>query len=371
MTKVREIPFFPYADLFRSQEEELTEVLTDVCGRGAFILQKDLVEFEQRLAEFSGARHAIGVANGTDALIIGLKAVGIGPGDEVILPSHTYIASAAAIHMVGATPVLVECGPDHMMDPGDVPGRITQRTRAIMPVQVNGRTCDMDAIGDIADSHGLTVVEDAAQALGSRFRGRCAGTFGKFGTISFYPAKLLGCFGDGGAILTNDDSLAGEISLLRDHGRNAEGRVVAWGLNSRLDNLQAAVLNFKLLRYGDDIERRRTLAMMYDDGLRDIGELRLPPAPNADWRHFDVFQNYELQAEQRADLMDHLESRGVRTIIQWGGTPVHQFKELGFTVDLPHTDAFFERCLMLPMNTALSNDDVTFIVEAISDFYGS
>jgi len=111
--------------------------------------------------------------------------------------------------------------------------------------------------------------------------------------------------------------------------------------------------------------------MMYDDGLRDIGELRLPPAPNADWRHFDVFQNYELQAEQRADLMDHLESRGVRTIIQWGGTPVHQFKELGFTVDLPHTDAFFERCLMLPMNTALSNDDVTFIVEAISDFYGS
>ncbi|NBW66957.1 aminotransferase class V-fold PLP-dependent enzyme, partial [bacterium] len=202
------IPFFPYSDLFMADEAALTEVMMGVCRRGAFILQKDCLDFEANLAKFMGVKHAFGVANGTDAIIIGLKAAGIGAGDEVILPSHTYIASAASVHMVGATPVLAECGPDHMLDAADVEKRITPRTKAIMPVQVNGRTCDMDALQAVADKHKLLIVEDAAQGLGSKFKGRSAGTFGEFGTISFYPAKLLGCFGDGGAIVTNDDAMA-------------------------------------------------------------------------------------------------------------------------------------------------------------------
>ena len=315
-------------------------------------------------------KHAFGVANGTDAIIIGLKAAGIGPGDEVILPSHTYIATAAAVHMAGATPVLAECGPDHMLDAADLERRITPSTRAIMPVQVNGRTCDMDAIGAVAARHNLLICEDAAQGLGSRFKGRAAGTFGVFGTISFYPAKLLGCFGDGGAVVTNDDAVAEKISLLRDHGRNADGRVVAWGYNSRLDNLQAAVLNFKMRSFPKDVERRRTIASMYQDGLGDVTELALPPGPDADPRHFDVYQNYELEADRRDQLRAHLEAAGVRTIIQWAGTPVHRFKDLGFTVDLPKTDAFFERCVMLPMNVALTNDDVSYIVAGVRGFYG-
>ena len=366
----RAIPFFSYSQLFTSQEDELLAVMADVCRRGAYIQQQDCRDFEQGLARFMNVKHAFGVANGTDAIIIGLKAAGIGPGDEVILPSHTYIATAAAVHMAGATPVLAECGPDHMLDAVDLERRITPSTRAIMPVQINGRTCDMDAIGAVAARHNLLICEDAAQGLGSRFKERAAGTFGVFGTISFYPAKLLGCFGDGGAVVTNDDAVAEKISLLRDHGRNADGRVVAWGYNSRLDNLQAAVLNFKMRSFPKDVERRRTIASMYQDGLGDVTELALPPGPDADPRHFDVYQNYELEADRRDQLRAHLEAAGVRTIIQWAGTPVHQFKDLGFTVDLPKTDAFFERCVMLPMNVALLNDDVSYIVAGVRRFYG-
>ncbi len=365
----RSIPFFPYPQLFISQEDNLLEVMADVCRRGAYIQQKDCAEFESNLAAFMGVKHAFGVANGTDAIIIGLKAAGIGSGHEVILPSHTYIATAAAVHMVGATPVLAECGPDHMLDAVDAERYITPRTRVLMPVQINGRTCDMDAMADVASRHNLLVCEDAAQGLGSRFKGRSAGTFGAFGTISFYPAKLLGCFGDGGAIVTNDDEIAKKVALLRDHGRNEEGRVVSWGYNSRLDNLQAAVLNYKLKSFPRDIERRRAIAAMYQRGLGDLSEVTLPPAPDIDARHFDVYQNYEFEADRRDQLKACLEAAGVRTIIQWAGTPVHQFAELGFKVDLPKTDALFRRCLMLPMNIALTDDDVSYIITTIRKFY--
>lgn len=367
---MKTIPFFPYANLFKRDEPALTAAMIDVCRRGAYILQKDLVEFERHLAKFLAVKYAFGVANGTDAVVIGLKAVRIGPGDEVILPSHTYIATAAAVHMVGATPVLAECGSDHMLDAADVATRVTARTKAIMPVQVNGRTCNMDALQEVADAYGLTIVEDAAQGLGSQFKGKCAGTFGRFGTFSFYPAKLLGCFGDGGAVVTDNDKVAEQIALLRDHGRNESGRVVTWGYNSRLDNLQAVILNYKLKTFHRDIERRRTVAAMYQTGLGDLAELMLPPAPDADPRHFDVYQNYELEADRRDELKVYLETHGVHTIIQWAGTPVHQFHELGFTTELPRTDTFFKRCLMLPMNTALTDDEVEHIILTIRSFYG-
>jgi dTDP-4-amino-4,6-dideoxygalactose transaminase len=367
---MRSIPFFNYPALFSVQEDGLTKALLEVCKRGAFILQKECQEFEASLAAFMGVKHAFGVANGTDAIGLGLRAVGIGAGDEIILPSHTYVATAAAVHYVGAIPVLAECGPDHMLDASDVERRLTPKTKAIMPVQLNGRTCDMDALESIARPRGLMVVEDAAQALGSRFKGRSAGTFGKFGTISFYPAKVLGCFGDGGAVVTDDDAVARQISLLRDHGRDETGRVVAWGFNSRLDNLQAAILNFKLKSLPADLGRRRAIAARYQRGLGELRQLALPPAPDADPRHFDVYQNYEIEAERRDELKAYLEQQGVRTIIQWAGTPVHQFKELGFKTSLPKTDRFFTRCLMLPMNTTLADEDVDYIVDAIRQFYG-
>ncbi|MCX7890846.1 MAG: DegT/DnrJ/EryC1/StrS family aminotransferase [Burkholderiales bacterium] len=371
MQQRRTIPFFNYPALFAAQEPELMAVLRDVCGRGAYILQRDCREFEENVAKFTGAKHVLGVANGTDAIWLGLRAVGIGPGDEVIVPSHTYIASVASIHFVGATPVLADCGPDHMLDPQSVHKLVTKRTRAIMPVQLNGRTCDMDALQAIADEHDLMIVEDAAQGLGSKFKGRMAGTFGKFGTISLYPAKLLGCFGDGGLVMTNDDEVARRVGLLRDHGRNEEGKVVAWGFNSRLDNLQAAILNFKMKSFPQALERRRAIAARYQARLGSLAEMTLPPAPDADPRHYDVYQNYEVEADRRDELRAYLEEQGVRTIIQWGGTPVHQFAELGFKdVNLPATDRLFKRCFLLPMHTALSDEDVDYICDAIRAFYG-
>jgi dTDP-4-amino-4,6-dideoxygalactose transaminase len=372
MPRTCNIPFFNYPALFAEREKELTEVMLDVCRRGAYILQEDLAAFEQNLAEYMGVKHAFGVANGTDAIWLGLLACGIGPGDEVILPSHTYIATAAAVHFVGATPVLADIGPDHMLAPDSVEERITPRTKAIMPVQINGRTCDMDALQSIAERHGMILVEDAAQGLGSRFNGRMAGTFGRFGSLSFYPAKLLGCFGDGGAVVTDDDAIAEQIALLRDHGRHPEtGKVVAWGFNSRLDNLQAAILDFKLKTFDADVARRRAIAARYQTRLGDLAEMALPPAPSADPRHFDSYQNYEVESQRRDELRTWLEQNGVRTIVQWAGTPVHRFEALGFgDVRLPATEGFFERCLLLPMNTALSDADVDTICDLIRAFHG-
>jgi Predicted pyridoxal phosphate-dependent enzyme apparently involved in regulation of cell wall biogenesis len=243
------------------------DALHDVMSRGAYILQRDLEVFEENIKKLIGVKHVFGVADGTNALILALRAADVGAGDEVIMSSHTYIATAASAHFVGATPVLVECGADHMIDPESVERIVTNKTRVIMPTQLNGRTCDMDALQAIADKHGLVIIEDAAQALSSMYKGKCAGTFGLAGAFSFYPAKVLGCFGDGGAVVTNDDEIAERVARLRDHGRNEEGEVVTWGTNSRLDNIQAAILNVKLKGFKKDMERRREIASMYDHAL--------------------------------------------------------------------------------------------------------
>lgn len=371
MRTERKIPFFNYPALFASHEQELMALLRDVMSRGAYILQKDLTEFEANLRAFLGVKHAIGVADGTNALKLCLLAAGVGPGDEVIVPAHTYIASAASIHFVGAKPVLCECGPDHLIDAKSARSFITSRTKAIMPVQLNGRTSNMDAVLQLAKEHGLQVIEDAAQALGSRFGKQFAGTFGAAGTFSFYPAKVLGCFGDGGGVVTNDDKIAEQVLLLRDHGRNADGEVIAWGTNSRLDNVQAAVLNFKLKTFPKDLERRRTIARLYEAGLREVKELVLPPSPDQGGPHHDIYQNYEIEAERRDALKLHLEKDGIRTIVQFGGKAVHQFDGLGFKdVKLPYTERLYTRLLLLPMNTTLTDEDAAYIVDSIKRFYG-
>jgi len=364
----RHIPFFNYPQLFTSQEDEIMSLLRDVLRRGAYVMQKDLSEFEDNLAKYLGVKHVLGVADGTIALVMALMASGLKKGDEVILPSHTFVASAASIHFAGGTPVFAECGSDHMLNPVSVEKLITEKTRMIMPVQLNGRTCDMDSLQKIADKHSLLIVEDAAQALGSKYKGEFAGTIGIAGTFSFYPAKLLGCFGDGGAVVTNDDSVANKVSMLRDHGRGQSGETELWGFNARLDNIQAAILNLKLGSYGQAIKRRREIARMYNDQLKAISSIVLPPAPD-DADYFDVFQNYEIEADRRDDLREYLEDSGIHTILQWGGKAVHQFKSLGFDVQLPVTERMTSRFIMLPINVSLSNDDVDYICQKIIDFY--
>lgn len=367
--QIRSVPFFDYPRLFLSEEQELTAIFRDVGSRGAFILQEDLVRFERNLANYVGVKYALGVGNATDGLLLALRAAGIGPGDEVIFCSHTMVATASAIHFAGATPVPVECGDDHLINPKAVEGAVTPRTRAILPTQLNGRTADMQALGSIAKRHNLVIIEDAAQSLGARFQGRAAGSFGLASGISFYPAKTLGCLGDGGAVLTDDDGVYERVVQLRDHGRGSDGEIVSWGLNSRLDNLQAAILDFRLTSYDTTVERRRSLAGVYQDRLRTIEQVKLPPGPDDGLDHFDVFQNYEVEAEDREDLRAFLKDREIGTALPWGGKAVHQWPRLGCTARLPFTERLFERVLLLPLNLALTHHDVHYICDTIEEFY--
>ena len=364
------IPFFSYPSLFNSYENEFIQIFKDVGNRGAFILQKDLVEFENNLSKFTGCKYALGVANGTDAIWLGLMAAGIKKGDEVIFASHTYIATAGAIKFVGAVPIPADCKTDHMIDPSSVRSLITSKTKAIVPTQLNGRCCDMDELLKIAQEFDLIILEDAAQGLGARFKNNGIGTFDKGATISFYPAKNLGSFGDGGGFVTNDSEMYNSVKLLRDHGRNDDGIFVKWGFNSRLDNLQAAFLNFKLNKYQSEIDRRREIASIYNENLKNVKQLFLPEAPDSNIDYYDVFQNYEIEAENRDALKKYLYENGIGTLIQWNGQPVHSIKSLGFSgTGLPFTEEMYKKCLMIPMNTTLTNSELEYISNKIIKFY--
>ena len=365
------VPFFDYPSVFKEFDNQLTHIFNDVCSKGAYILQKELDDFEKNLAHYSGCKYALGVANGTDALIIALRAAGIKEGDEVIFSTHTYVATAAAIHFVGAIPIPVECGEDHMIDVTKIEDAISTKTTAIMPTQLNGRCSDMDTIQSICDKHNLILIEDAAQALGATYKGKCAGTFGAAGTISFYPAKTLGCFGDGGAILTNDDEMYQKMYELRDHGRNKDGEVVSWGLNSRLDNLQAAVLDFKLKHYNNFVKRRREIANIYHEELSGLEQLFLPPRPDdvENATRFDVFQNYEIEADNRDGLQQFLKDNNIGSIIQWAGKCVHQFEGLNIQANLPFSENMISKSLLLPMFPTLSNEQIYKVCDCIKEFY--
>jgi dTDP-4-amino-4,6-dideoxygalactose transaminase len=371
MISSRKVPFFNYPRAYLDERDDLVRIFEDVGQRGAFIMQQDLADFERTLADYTDAKYAVGVANATDGLELSWMALGLSRGDEVICCSHTMLATASAIVTAGGVPVPVEMGEDHLIDYEAIESGITPRTVGIMPTQLNGRTCKMDIIMAIADKNHLFVVEDSAQALGSRYKGQHAGTFGDAGTFSFFPAKVLGCLGDGGVVVMNDANLFDKIYQLHDHGRDIEGEVRSWGRNSRLDNLQAAILNHKIKKYDGIILRRRKIAAMYQEQLGDLEKLQLPPAPGADLDHFDVYQNYELQADHRDELKEHLSDSGVGSLIQWGGKAVHQWEPLGFTVKLPKVERFFERCIMLPMNMFISDDDVQYICEQVRLFYRS
>ena len=366
---ITNIPFFNYQLLFDQHKEQLTNIFQDVSSRGAFIMQDDLINFEERLAKYTCAKYALGVGNATDALQLLLKAGDIGVGDEVIFCSHTMVATASAVAFTGATPIPVEAKEDHLIDPKSIKDAITSRTRAIIPTQLNGRIASMDEIVNIAKEHDLQIFEDSAQALGAKFKGQSAGTFGLGGCISFYPAKTLGCFGDGGAVITNDENIYNKIKLMRDHGRGEDGNVSVWGFNSRLDNLQSAILNYFLNSYDQTVERRRNIARLYHERLKGISEIVLPPAPDSDTVHFDIFQNYEIQAEKRDKLREFLFENGIGTIIQWGGRAVHEYKDLGFTQSLPYTEHLIKKILLLPLNMFVTDDEIDYICDNIARFY--
>lgn len=368
------VPFFDYTQIYKQEYPIYSDALADVLRRSDFILRGDLEEFEKELGAFVGARHAIGVGNGTDAIWLGLLAMGVKPGDEVILPSHTYVATADAVMAVGAVPVLVDVEKiDHLISINSIESSISSKTTAIIPVNLNGRTAELDKISALADKHKLKVVEDNAQGLGAKLNGKHSGTFGNCGTFSFFPAKILGGLGDGGALSTNDSEVDKTLRLLRNHGRSPENEVVSWGYNSRLDNLQAAILSAKLKVLDANISRRRDIAMQYWDGLNEIKDLDLPPDPRSprELNRFDSFQNYELLAEGRRELREYLDSVGIGSTLPWGGKAVHQFNLPGVkTSDLSTTEEIFKKVMLLPMNQYMENAHVDTVIEKVRAFYG-
>lgn len=367
------VPFFDWAGYYRERAEEFAQIMDETASRGGFILQRDVDAFEKGLADFIGVKHAIGLSDATNAMLLGLRAIGLEPGSEVIIPSHCFIAAAQAVHFAGGVNVPVELDEgDWLIDPAAIEAAINSRTRAILPVHVNGRTAQMEVILDIAARHGLDVFEDSAQAAGAKRNGRPAGGFGRWGVYSFYPSKTLGCFGDAGALVTNDDEIAERVRLMRNHGANQE-KVIdldldVWGTNSRLDNIQAAILNYKLTYYPEVIARRREIAARYHAAFVAVGALRLPPPPS-EGPSFDIFQNYEVCTSRRDALREHLSARGVGTIIQWGGIGIHQFRGLGFAQKLPKTDRFFRESLLLPMNHILTEEQVEHVVASVLHFF--
>ena len=313
------VRYIDYPAQYVKMRTDVLDVIDRTLSAGDVMLRHQLSDFEENFASFVGTRYAVGVGNCTDALHLSLRAAGVGPGDEVITVSHTMVATAAAIHHAGATPVLVDIGEDHNIDVNSVEAAITEKTKAILPVHLNGRLSDMVRLMPLAEGHDLAVIEDAAQSLGASLNGTGAGAFGLAGCFSFYPAKLLGAFGDGGAVVTNSREVADQVKLLRNHGRLPDGEVSGWSFNSRLDNIQAAILDLKLRQLPQWIDRRREIASMYHEQLHGLPELLLPPPPLDEGPKYDVFQNYEVEAEDRDGLVENMADHGIETMISWGG----------------------------------------------------
>ncbi len=363
------VPFVNIPLQYQNLKEEILKTIDDVLSRGDLILRKDVEEFEKNIASFIGTKYAIGLNSGTDALFLSLKAAGIGLGDEVITVSHTFVASIAVIVNAGAKPILVDVKEDFTMDMDKLEEVITPKTKAVIPVHLNGRMCDMEKLMEIAQKHNLIVIEDAAQALGAKFKNKMSGSFGLAGGFSLYPFKVLGCFGDGGIMTTNDDKIADKVRLLRDHGQKTKTEILCFGWNSRLDNIQATFLNLKFKYLPEWIKRRREIAVLYDKGLSDIAEIKLPPAPDTDERYFDVYQNYVLKVQKRDELHNFLKERGVETLIK---DPIanHRHPNLGLShFQLPYSEKLAKEVISLPMYPELTQEQIEYVVGCLKEFY--
>lgn len=362
------VPFVDPREHYRRLKPEIDAAVQDCLAKGDLIYRRQLRDFESHLASFVGVKYAVGVNSGYHALYFSLVAAGVGPGDEVVTVGHTFVATVSAIVHCGATPVLVDVGDDYNMDPGPVEGAITSRAKAILPVHLNGRVCDMGAIQDIAARHGVAVIEDSAQALGAAFLGTRAGAFGATGCFSFYPFKVLGGFGDGGAVTTDDPDIAVMISRLRYNGEDREtGEYHHHGQTALLDNVQAAVLDVKLRHLPEWIDHRRRIAGMYRERLAEVGDLKLPHFDDRD--RYDIFQNYVIRTKSRDSLRRHLSASGVETLVHWP-KPMWKHRGLGLeTPNLPRTEQICDEVLSMPMSAETTEEHVEIAADAIRRFY--
>jgi len=361
------VPFVNPQQLFVDLETELMAAVRDVLAAGKFI-RGDVEKFERNMEAYLGVDHVVGVNSGTDALHLALKARDIGSGDEVITVAHSFVATTSAIQLCGATPVFVDIGNDFNMDVGGIERLVTDRTKAILPVHLNGRLCDMDKIMYVARTCGIYVVEDACQALGATYDGTKAGAFGE-GCFSLHFMKILHGAGNGGFYSTNDGELAERVRILKDNGQRTKTDLVCVGYNSRLDNLQAAIANVKFPYIDRWIKRRRDIATRYDEGLQGLS-LDLPHAPSDNGRNFDVFNSYVVMTDRRDELRKHLRDKGIE-VFSHIDRPLYSHVKLGLNqTELPNNERICGRILSLPIDPVTTDDQVGYVIESVRGFFG-
>ncbi len=364
----RTVKFVEPAKLDRTLKDELDAVYFDVMSRGDLIDRSHLKNFESNLAKFVGTKYAVGLNSGYDALHLSLRAARIGPGDEVIVPAHTFVASCSAIVNIGATPVLVDVTKDFNIDVDKIEEVITKKTKAIMPVHLSGWMADMPRIMKIAEKYNLIIVEDACQSLGSTINGKGAGAWGLTGCFSFYPFKILGGYGDGGAITTNSEEVAVFARRMRFNGEDREtGEYHGHGFTCLLDNLQAAFLDVKLNHLPEWIKRRKLIANRYKDALSDIPDLLLPHYSRPDSDH--VYQNYTLRSKQGNEFSEYLKNNGIEVLTQFR-KPYYKHEKLKL-VDrgFPETETLSREVCSLPMNVEIDDDEIDYVIKVVRSFY--
>jgi dTDP-3-amino-3,4,6-trideoxy-alpha-D-glucose transaminase len=366
MTTGPDIPLVRLDNADQALMEELLETVRRVAEKGTFTLGPEVEAFEAEYAEYCGAGHAIGVSSGTEALALVLRSLDVGPGDEVIVPANSFIATAEAVSLVGATPCFVDvCPRTALITAEEVAAAIGPMTRAVIPVHLYGRTLDLDPILALARDRGVAVIEDACQAHGALLHGQRAGSLGDAGCFSFYPAKNLGAWGDGGAVVTSDARLADRIRLLRAHGERSRYHHEVIGTTARLDALQAAILRVKLRRLDEWNERRRRVGAAMNDALRDSP---VTPPPPADRGGDHVFHQYVVQSEDRDRLREHLAAAGVATAIHYP-IPVHRTPAYAANSShpgLPVIERLAERIVSLPMHPAMSEAEIAQVAAAVA-----
>ena len=367
------VPLLDLKAQYRPIRAEIMAAVESVCDEQAFILGARVADLEKDIQGYVGASHAVGVASGTDAILLSLMACGVGPGDEVVTVPYTFFATAGSISRLGARPVFVDIKPDTFnMDPACLAAAMTARTKAVLPVHLYGQCAEMEPIMRAAAARKVPVVEDAAQAIGAAWRDRKSGAIGQAGCFSFFPSKNLGGFGDGGMVVTNDHALADRVRMLRVHGSRVKYVHEVIGLNSRLDALQAAVLRVKLKYLEEWTKGRQRNAARYDALFKDAGLLDhvTLPAVTAENRH--VYNQYVIRARQRDQLRAFLQEQGVGTEIYYP-VPLHLqacYQDLGYRKgSFPQAERAAEETLALPIYAELTADQQAYVVETIKKFY--
>jgi len=346
-------------------KDEIDAGIQRVLAHGKYILGPEVDELEEKLADFVGSKYCITCANGTDALQIAQMAFGIGPGDEVITPGFTYIATAETVAVLGAKPVYVDIDPrTYNLDPTKLEAAITSRTKAIIPVSLYGQAADLDAINVIADKHGIPVIEDAAQSLGATYKGRKSGNLSTIATTSFFPSKPLGCYGDGGAIFTNDEELATVLRQIARHGQDRRYHHIRVGVNSRLDTLQAAILLPKLRILPEELQLRRQVAARYTELLQDAG---VDTTPYIEPHNESAWAQYTIRVSNREEVRARLKDSGIPTAVHYPLPLNRQPAVADSTARLPQGDRAAEYVLSLPMHPYLTIHHVARVVKSVAE----